>query len=119
MCAIDLEPCEVWRETPRMARKDHVCSCCGADIKPGSTYTDHFSIFERAASQAKLCEPCRADRDAFAEAHGGMKPHPSCFVETLEDCIQDGDDDSEARWKPMLTNVQGRGRASERNTNEC
>jgi hypothetical protein len=108
MCAIDLEPCDVWRETERTARKAHRCSSCGGQIAPGARYLSHFSMFEGDYTYNKMCLLCRDDRKTFSDDHG-IGPTPGYFPRLLADCIADGDEESESKWKPMLERVQARG----------
>ncbi len=54
MCSIDLDPCEVWREEERKARKEHRCACCNRVIKPGTKYLSHFSVFEGSPTTEAL-----------------------------------------------------------------
>jgi hypothetical protein len=112
MCYIELEPCGVWLETERKARKAHQCSSCKGAILPGQPYTKHFSILEpgdRPVSE-KICAPCVVARSEFGDAHESGDPTPSYFPAMLVECIQEGDAESEAKWKPMLEAIQGRGR---------
>ena len=105
MCDINLDPCDVWRESHRKARKEHVCSCCRRAIRPGETYLVHFSVFEGDARTQKCCAECDRDRDVFAEAHGGTLSEPSYFGVLLGECIGEGDDNDE-RWRPMLSRIR-------------
>lgn len=86
MCSIDLEPCDLWRETPRIARKPHRCSACGAAIHPGTAYLDHFSLFEGVSSSESACFTCWLAREEFADAHGQRFP-PSALADLLADCL--------------------------------
>lgn len=105
MCSVDLEPCEVWSETPRQARKAHRCSCCGQTIARGETYVAHFSVLQGDVTAEKLCGRCGAFRDEFSAAHGDeLIPTPSYFPQMLADYIADGE---RARWEPMLTTIAG------------
>ena len=113
MCDIDLEPCDVWSEVERTARKAHRCSACGGPIRSGERYTVHFSKYEGEVCSAKMCVACGAARQEFAEAHGSdygsaSLCQPPALVGFLRDCIADGDDESETRWKPMLTAILAR-----------
>lgn len=106
MCEIaDPEPCEVWDERPVVARKEHQCTCCRSPIHAGETYLRHFSVFEGAVETGKLCPACKADREAFSAAHHGVLYTPGIFPLQLSDCIADGDEESELRWKPMLERI--------------
>ena len=112
MCDIDLEPCEVWRETRRRARKAHRCSCCRVEIPAGEMYCDHFSVYEGDGRREKLCLVCHADRERFADAHGGMICMPDHLPDMLADCIAEGDEESEQMWKPMLDRINRERRQS-------
>jgi hypothetical protein len=102
MCVIDFdEYCTVWQENTRKARKAHKCSCCRRQIEPGETYLTHFSIFDGNCNSEKCCSDCEKDREEFAAAHGGVLTNPGSFVQTLWDCMSEGDDEDEARWRPM------------------
>lgn len=109
MCEIDAgDSYEVWSETKRRARKEHKCDGCHGRIAPGEAYVVHFSVFEGDPSSAKMCEPCDVTRMAFAEAHQGRIPHPDSLWDTLQECIFEGDDESETRWQPMLDQMMAR-----------
>lgn len=108
MC--DFEPedtAEVWRETSRRARGAHCCSACGGTIQPGDRYVEFFSVFEGDAAVAKACLACSGALGDFAAAHDGWRPWPSELHRILEDCIADGDEDSD-RWRPVLEALRAR-----------
>lgn len=107
MCVIDLKgQCEVWNEVERTARKPHRCSCCQAEILPGHRYCSHFSKFEGDVTAEKMCGACQEARGAFAHAHDSALPCPSYFLTLLEECIADGDEESERQWTPMLAAIR-------------
>jgi hypothetical protein len=109
MCYIDLDPCEVWSERTRKARKEHRCSSCCRTIAVGETYIVHFSIFEGDRLSNKCCMECDRDRDTFATAHEGNLPTPDFFPQMLADCISEGDDDEDdpaTNWQPMLDRIE-------------
>lgn len=108
MCDIDLEPCDVWREEMRKARKPHRCSCCGGAVVIGDRYISHFSKFDGSITSENLCLSCDRDRDMFAAAHEHMSPTPSHFPQMLADCIHEGDPESMTKWAPMLARIQER-----------
>lgn len=109
MCDIDDgDRASVWCETWRKARKQHRCDGCGAAILPGERYIVHFSKYEGEVSSAKLCAACDLIRTQFAEAHGHVTPFPGTLRETLDNCIDDGDEESEQKWKPMLAEMDAR-----------
>jgi hypothetical protein len=118
VCYIDLEPCQVWTETQRKARKKHKCDCCGRVIKPGETYTRNFNKFDGVVSYSKGCAECIADRLTFAKAHSGQLFPPDSLKEMLEQCIYDDEDDGDddgaytdpLRWHKMLDAIRERGK---------
>ena len=101
------------RETPRKARKEHRCSCCGATVKPGEQYTVHFSVADGYCVTEKICALCLADRDEFCSAHDLSWVCPSDFTDVLGECIDQRDEESMRRWKPMLDRIRERGRATQ------
>ncbi len=106
MCFIDLEPCKVFDEHHRKARKPHECSCCYGTIKAGDRYLVHFSVFDGSANANKMCAACEADRSEFAAAHDGMMCVPHDLQLHLRACIGEGDDDEQ--WKAMLKRIESR-----------
>lgn len=107
MCYIDTEPCSVWRESYRQARKPYKCACCRAPIAVGERYLYHFDVFEGDACQERLCLSCEADRETFADAHGGRSSSPSSFLHFLDECVSE-DEESEQKWRPMLERIHAR-----------
>jgi hypothetical protein len=105
MCDVFLEPCELWEEAKRKARKHHLCDCCWASIKPGETYTTHFSKHDGDVTSEKICTACVNDRVAFAKEHGDMTPTPSYFPTLLSNCVAE-DDDSREVWQPILDRIR-------------
>lgn len=107
MCEIydDGDYCTIWNERERKARKPHRCSCCRSTIQPGTVYIVHFSLFDGDATSEKMCVECVADRQAFADAHGGILFNPGSFLLRLSDCISEGDED-DRRWVGMLDGIQ-------------
>ncbi len=108
MCFVDLEPCEVWRETERKARKPHRCSCCRGTIPAGDEYLVHFSVFQGDATSEKMCLPCRDDRKAFADAHEGTLCTPSFLREMVAECVSEDEDGDGAKWAAMLARIKAR-----------
>lgn len=106
MCLIDLEPCSVWREEPRKARKDHKCDGCWAVIAVGQKYLSHFSVLDGDATSEAMCSACEAARKEFADVHG-TSPTPGFMVELLRECIGERDDKAD-RWRPMLASILAR-----------
>lgn len=111
MCAIDLDPCDVWLEKPRLARKAHLCDGCGTTIKPRSPYLVHFDVFEGAPNSEKCCYRCWLAREEFAEAHG-QSFTPSSIEPMLDECISGADpgDPETKRWRRLQRSVLGRAR---------
>lgn len=106
MCVIELEPCEVWTVTKiKRARLPHECGCCGRTIEPGQGYTGVFSIFEGDRNYEKSCAQCWAAQEAFADAHAGTIGQPSGFTDLLDECMLDGDEETETRWRPMREGI--------------
>lgn len=111
MCEIDTgDYCEVWRQSLRRARKPRSCDCCGADIRPGSTYRYTFSVFDGNADTCFACLTCDKAMKKFGEAHK-MTPHPTAFVEYLQNCIDEKDPGYE-RWQRVLRSVLKRASAA-------
>ncbi len=110
MCSLDLEPCTVWRNTPRRARKHHVCVCCGVAISRGETYLDHFHVFDGYATSESLCGACWFVWKEFGDAHD-QQPTPGGLYEVLQDCIGENDDD-EDQWRRLFAAVKRRWRVS-------
>jgi len=54
---VEGEPCEVWIETWRVARKPHICIECKAQILPGERYQHVFFKLDIVES-FKTCEFC-------------------------------------------------------------
>jgi hypothetical protein len=59
-----------------------------------------------------MCSACSTARKEFGDAHGFEWCTPSYFPELLDSCVNDGDEESDRRWKPMLLAMRERGRAS-------
>ncbi len=58
------------RETERTARKEHVCSLCGAAIKKGEKYIDHADNMddENYVCASKECMPCQPVKREFIKS---------------------------------------------------
>ncbi len=102
MCAIDLEPCEVFKKTQHKARKEHVCQCCSRVVKKGETYVRLFMKFDGHISVERSCLDCEEDHKVFAAAPGHMGSAPSYFTELLQECISEDyfEDDEDDTWEP-------------------
>ena len=105
MCSINLEVAELWDERERTARTPKQCDACCARIVPGRRYVKHFSKHDGDITSEVICKPCEKDRAEFADAHGGMTPGPSFFVDLLIECVDDTEDD---RWAEMLRGLRAR-----------
>ncbi len=103
MCSLDLEPCTVWRNTPRVARKAHECDCCSAPIAPATPYLDHFNVVDGSANTEKLCSACWFAWMQFGEAHEQMCT-PSGLFQMLRDCVGENDDEEDV-WRPVLASI--------------
>jgi len=114
MCSIELEPCEVWEVRSHRARKAHRCDCCQRTIQPGERYNATFSIFEGEVSYERACPECLRAQDQFAIAHHGEYgptiSNPSYFPTMLDDCMMDGDDETDTRWRPMREAIRAQWR---------
>jgi hypothetical protein len=108
MCFIDLEPCKVWEERDRKARKEHECTECRRIIRIGEVYTVHFSVFDGNATTGKLCGDCYKDREEFAAEHDGMRCAPGWIAEMAQKCIGEGDDESDAKWRSLIARIESR-----------
>ena len=108
MCDINLDVCQVWRETKHRARKPHRCACCRVSIQVGQEYISHFSVFDNEATSEALCLPCQADRADFTAAHSELTPAPSAFYQMLLDCIDENAEDN--RWLTMRDRIVARNR---------
>ncbi len=103
MCSLELDPCTVWRNTPRTARKAHTCDCCNTAIAPGSPYIDHFNVFDGNATTQALCSLCWFVWRQFCDAHD-QEITPGALFEMLRDCVGENDD-AEDEWRPLLASV--------------
>jgi hypothetical protein len=108
VCAIDLEPCAVWREVVRKARKVHECDGCGAIIPVGEHYTAHAHVFDGPVRSDKMCSVCWVLREDFADAHG-MRCMPSNLWEMLDECTQG---ERSSPWRLHLAILKRRWRVS-------
>ena len=122
MCFIEIDDvCEVWKETPRRARKQHACTCCYRPILIGEKYVDHFDVFEGRPEKCKLCSECEKDRAEFGDAHNGTILHPGSMLEYLEQCVGDNyDDDGETaddetqKWERMIERIEASRKSNSR-----
>lgn len=109
MCTIDYDdPVKAYREVPRIARKEHSCSGCGATIRKDEAYCYVSYVDDYRGNSEKECFPCWWTRAEFRVAHGAF-PLPSFLWEELKECI-DGERTSE--WRPRLAALKRRWRTS-------
>jgi hypothetical protein len=119
MCDVSIDDvCEVWRQTPRTARKEHRCRTCHGRILPGERYIVHFAVYDGDPCSEKMCGPCDAAAAEFAAHHDGTRFVPSATMETLRDCYmeenRDGWTDQDRRWRSLVAGMLVRGRAARR-----
>jgi len=110
MCEIDGDRAELWRDTPRVARKQHACDGCGATIVAGAHYLEHFDVFEGSTTSERVCFGCWAAYQQFADAHHFWFS-PGRIIEQLRDCIGENNDEDDV-WRPVLASVLRRYRVS-------
>ena len=109
MCEIDLDEWKTHSETKRRARKLHRCASCGGAIAAGETYVVHFWVGDGVAASEKMCTPCDDAMRVFGDAPGHARTSPSYFPELLRSCVEDGDEESDRVWRPMLAALHARG----------
>ena len=96
MCEISHdEYATIWEEDVVIARKLHRCDQCGGDIKPGTAYSKHFSLFEGDVTSEKRCYPCSVVTETFMDMHGTSFV-PSQMASAINECIWEEGKDSEA-----------------------
>jgi len=92
----DLERADVFRDTPRTARKQHQCSCCGGTIRPGFSYIEHFSCSSDGVNYEKMCSGCNDTMNVFAISHG--RCNPSALYDRISECIGYDGDKKKDKW---------------------
>lgn len=95
----------------RTARKEHGCDGCRRVIKRGEKYHLIKTVSDGTWDVEKACAECDAAIEQFGAAHDGW-PFPSYFREALVDCISDGDEESDKKWRPMLEAMDARKEAA-------
>lgn len=90
MCEIDSDGyAQVWKQRlVAKSRKDHYCHGCGGTIPKGSSYIQHFSVFEGDPSHERMCLPCKTIMDAFTREHG-TQVSPDSLFDFLRDCLDE------------------------------
>ena len=58
--ADDCEPCGVYRDGWRKARKEHTCSACSSTIRPRDRYFYIYAVNSEGAWHCKRCARCEA-----------------------------------------------------------
>jgi hypothetical protein len=81
MCFYDTEPCEVYNQTRRKARKEHVCDECRDPIRRGNHYDEITGIFDGSPFRYRICLVCRLDHSRVidherAEGCDGIEADP-------------------------------------------
>ncbi len=96
MCDLDFDGhCSVWvQRLVLKSKKDHHCHGCGGIIEKGSSYIDHFSIFDDDPSHEKMCLSCKTIMDAFKREHG-REVSPDSLYDFLRECL----DEESAPWQ--------------------
>lgn len=115
MCEIGMAEASQWSETKRVVKRRATCSACGTRLVAGAEYFKHFSVCEGRVCNESICLDCYRDRDEFVAAHDAMIPPPAYFVELLDGCIDEDDEESESTWKPMRARITARYEAARAN----
>lgn len=66
-CDYDDAP-TAFNEGPQKAKKQHKCSECGGNIRPGETYTKTWGVWDGSVCTFKRCTDCQSFLD-WALAH--------------------------------------------------
>jgi uncharacterized protein with PIN domain len=64
----------------RKARKEHRCSYCGREIKPGEQYRRHVQVDGREMMTYKDCKECAVKGAVLWDEHG----NDTCYMDTEE-----------------------------------
>lgn len=108
MCYVEFDnEVSAYREELRKARKEHRCDGCGVRILPGEQYLSLFCVSDGEPMTSKTCKACDEIADRFAKEHHSGKPFPDGLQEIIENCIDEGDEDS-LRWKVDLDAMNAR-----------
>lgn len=104
----DDEPCEVYNQTERKARKEHTCDSCHGQICVGETYRYTSGIYDHDPFSFKQCPPCTIAHDLFNEKHDGIGV--TDLYEGLDFCVRR---DGPTSWAaPLLATMKERLAAS-------
>ncbi len=102
MCVLECDPCELFTESHRTARKHHLCDSCNRVIKPGQKYLTTFVVFEGTATSSKGCPGCEEIIDRFGKAHKGYRFAPMDIIHWLEQCLaedEEYDEPEDVQWR--------------------
>lgn len=108
MCYIEFDnECSVYRNEQRTARKEHRCSTCGATIAKGDRYLNLFAKSDGQVYSERQCTACMEIAERFSKAHHNQTPFPSGLWDFIDQCVDEGDADSE-RWRIDLDAIAAR-----------
>jgi hypothetical protein len=81
-------------------------------VQPRERYMRHFDLFDGKVNVEYLCSVCGEAAEKFTESHNGMPQSPAGIRYVLRDCIDNGDEASRERWKPVLNVLEARREAA-------
>lgn len=67
-CYCDYDPCDIWDEKTRVARKRWACYECGEPIEIGDEYTDIAQLYEGSWDHFRICDCCTEDWENLVNA---------------------------------------------------
>ena len=67
-CVCDNDPCDIWDEKERKARKEYRCYECGEKIEKGDTYIHISALHYGEWSHFRVCEFCKHDWGVVTDA---------------------------------------------------
>lgn len=98
MCRVEwAEPCDVYRDALRVARREHHCGECSAPILPGSKYEDVTMLYDGIWATAKTCADCVRDRGWLVDQCGGY-----IHGEVLEELVEHWEEREFGDEAPMV-----------------
>lgn len=92
----------------RAARKEHLCRSCGVTVKAGERYMRHFNLYDGEVTTEKVCFVCGDAIEEFGRLHSFVPGTPGDTPRILEECIENGDEVSRAKWAPILSTIEAR-----------
>lgn len=110
MCEVTYDDaCAAWTETPRTARKAHVCQCCDGAINPGERYVHVSWVQDHRGWDERECMSCHELAESYRKAHG-VRWSPSQLAYALHECVRWEGEDSEAgrTWTAAIEAMQVR-----------